>query len=46
MKRKGIAIPGFTLNKDGKPVRSKRKKSASQHIAERKKPKQKWKRGK
>jgi len=45
MKRKGIAIPGFTL-KDGKPVRSKRKKSASQHIAERKKPKVKFKRGK
>lgn len=45
MKQTGIRIPGFDL-KDGKPVRSKRKKSASQHIAERKKPKQKWKRGK
>lgn len=45
MKRKGIAIPGFDL-KDGKPVRSKRRKSASQHIAEKKRPKQKWKRGK
>ena len=45
MKRIGIRIPGFTL-KDGKMVRSSRRKSASQKIAERKKPKQKFKRGK
>lgn len=45
MKRKGIAIPGFTL-KNGKPVRSKRRKSVSQKIAERKNPKRKYKRGK
>lgn len=45
MKQTGIRIPGFKL-KDGKPVRSGRRKSASQKIAERKKPKQKWKRGK
>lgn len=44
MKHTGIRVPGFDL-KDGKPVRSKRRKSVSQKIAERKKPKQKFKRG-
>ena len=45
MKHTGTRIPGFTL-KDGKPVRSGRRKSVSAKIAERKNPKQKFKRGK
>lgn len=45
MKHTGIRLPGFDL-KDGKPVRSKRRKSVSQKIAERKNPKRKYKRGK
>lgn len=45
VKHTGIRLPGFDL-KDGKPVRSKRRKSVSQKIAERKNPKRKYKRGK
>ena len=40
-----IQIKNFKLDKNGKPVRSQRKKSVSQRIAEKKKPKTKFKRG-
>ena len=45
MSGRKIQIKNFKLDKNGKPVRSQRKKSVSQRIAEKKKPKTKFKRG-
>lgn len=41
MKRAGIAIPGFRLDKDGNLVRSQKRASVSRKIAQRKSKKAK-----
>lgn len=45
MKHTGIRVPDIDI-KDGKVVRKRKYRSVSQKIAEGKKPKQKYKRGK
>lgn len=45
MKKRGIAIPGYRISKDGKLIKESIRKSVSARIADKKSPKTKYVRG-